>query len=161
MWEIWKRRLTAILFTANVVLYVSSVWIYQNQSVQYYFIGTDPAQNQGPIWKVNWVLLVLLVFFVICWRYRARYTAGQPLRFFQYELACFVTEQNALIFNNALQSFFNSINIWIQVIGFQYCLQLFVQRELSSAWIIPVTIGYFVVIFGVVCFRFYKGIHEQ
>lgn len=128
--------------------------------MQFYLIGVEAASNQGNIWQCGWPLILFTIFYLCCWRYHPQYKSGDPVRFFRYEWAILVTENNASIINRALKRCIDSINGLMQFCGVYYYFQLYLQKPLPTGWILPAAIIYMIVIMSMLCHQIMKVNHE-
>lgn len=106
----WGQWFPLGFLVISFLLFIASVLCYSNETVQFYLIGVEAASNQGNIWQCGWPLILFTIFYLCCWRYHPQYKSGDPVRFFRYEWAILVTENNASIINRALKRCIDSIN---------------------------------------------------
>lgn len=154
----WKYRIPALFLIMSILLFGLSILRYTDQVIQYYFIGIDATNNQGPIWKCGWPLLVFILFYIGARRYHPHYQSGDPIYFFRYEIGICIN--NATILDHALKSFMCAVNGLIQFVGFYYYLQLFLQMSLYTKWILPASIIWLFMSLVLFCFRLYKSNHK-
>lgn len=156
----WGQWFPLGFLVISFLLFIASVLRYSKETVQFYFIGIDAASNQGNIWQCGWPLILFTIFYLCCWHYHPQYKSGNPVRFFRYEWAILVTENNASIINRALKRCIDSINGLMQFCGVYYYLQLYLQKPLPTAWILPAAIIFMIVIIGILCHQMMKANHE-
>lgn len=156
----WGQWFPLGFLVISFLLFIASVLCYSNETVQFYLIGVEAASNQGNIWQCGWPLILFTIFYLCCWRYHPQYKSGDPVRFFRYEWAILVTENNASIINRALKRCIDSINGLIQFCGVYYYFQLYLQKPLPTGWILPAAIIYMIVIMSMLCHQIMKANHE-
>lgn len=156
----WGQWFPLGFLVISFLLFIASVLCYSNETVQFYLIGVEAASNQGNIWQCGWPLILFTIFYLCCWRYHPQYKSGDPVRFFRYEWAILVTENNASIINRALKRCIDSIN---GLMRFAVCIitcSFIYKKPLPTGWILPAAIIYMIVIMSMLCHQIMKANHE-